>query len=283
MKSAALLRSLVTLGLWVMLLQAAHAGSILQVLEAEYNDPTTSNDDTFSQVQLRWPDGANVQFWYGKVAGSNTLLNTFATYVDDPNGLITAMARALERWDKKATYSSARRFSLMTSPLEASQGNMGLFLMPDGLTPYIPSSVQLDGFNFIEFAGTTTGGGGAAGTPPATTVISYFARDFDMPTLLKPNGGVPPEYILSSVGGNLVGSANANVAAVYIGLGNPFQGGGGGGGNAQSTGNAWLFIPVKKYNQGEIFDVDIAFNTSQIPSWPLGAPRWLLLFRPTSS
>lgn len=268
MKSSALLRLTALLGLWMLLVQPTHAGSLNAVLGEATNDPNTPNDDMLIQVPLHWYPGARVQFYYSTevftgqaLAWPSVDIDSCYGFLRDPYDVTAAVNRALVRWNK-AMFADSRKFTLNESLINVG-GNAGIINLPlpDSNQTYSPSSVAADGFNFIDFR-YGSGQGSQGGTPfgnnsVAATIVSYFTRDFPLEQFIR--DGVPG-YIVQAVN-------NSNQTYVIVDVTQL----NGGVNNQVTNPSVPVYIPLRDYKQGEIFDVDIALNYQESDNfrpWP---------------
>ena len=104
MKSSALSRALQFLGLWLLFVLPAHAGSINSVFVPDIGDPKDPADDLLVQKSLQWYPGANVTFYYISNSDGTIFLNTNGQFtvphVKDPDDIRMAFSRAIARWNK---------------------------------------------------------------------------------------------------------------------------------------------------------------------------------------
>ena len=223
-----------------MLTAAAVAGMPRRVFIRDDGDKQTTLDDRAVITNLRWYDGANVQWYYvqSEFGDKDIVPNSFNTFYDLTNDQVApAMQRALDAWNG-ARFADFRFKDIIASNLHIQLNN------PLGLRP---REIAIDGFNLISFRSAVIPDAGLV----SSSVMSYFTHDVDLHRIQQ---GVPIDVINVVI--NEVQAGGEALAVIDL----------------DQNGVPELYIPFQKYKGGEIFDVDIVYNMPAIEpflyAWP---------------
>ncbi len=238
----------VILALWVLLVTPLWAGSPFNMFVPEDNSLTSSQDDQARVQGLYWGrdevyfsfiSRGGADFETPDPLGFDILLPHLNDHDITSGQVIEGMNRALDTWNS-AWYAD---FGFGETVFDA---NLWPPIEVENFAPYTPFGIAIDGYNVITFQDEDTFAGSAAEGELAVVSMTFFNRPFDFDELLAGQSpGVPFEFL-------------GVVFSIF---------------EEEVTGDEILILDFnhdlridmfisefRKYEAGELIDVDIAFD-----------------------
>lgn len=231
--------------LMLMMTATAQAGSTAGIFVLIENDPSTKLDDQAKAINLKWYDD-DMRFWYRHLANGGPILLPSLNRPPEGNDIqdyeiFQAFDAALDTWN-----SAGIGFSFADSIIASEYapdydelGRPGVY------------AIEVDGFNVISFIDdeiTVDVGADIA----SMTIYNFFTEDFEIERMILEDG-FPP-----NVAGGLVSNLEGE-EPVAITL------------DVNNDNRVDITLPIRDFEAGEMFDVDIYFNpevTSSLHVWP---------------